>query len=98
MIRSILVGVSVLCLALGSAAMAAEKTQHTTEPRQAEGLPGVEPIADEVEEVAGQGSSEQDGMEKTQDEMIEQENTDGCDGVIAEANMPCSMDGEPPLP
>ncbi|GAB5376272.1 MAG: hypothetical protein AcusKO_27340 [Acuticoccus sp.] len=94
MIRSTTMGVLALLLALGGA-NASEAKKPTG---QAEGLPGVESIADEAEEVSHFGGSEQTGESRTEAEMIEAENTDGCDGVFADSNMPCGNDGVPPLP
>ena len=53
---------------------AAERSEHNHE--------GLESIADEVAEVGPEGT-EQDGMSRTMDEMIDAESQDGCIGPIS---------------
>ncbi|MCF3931930.1 hypothetical protein L1787_00705 [Acuticoccus sp. M5D2P5] len=79
MIRSITLAASILVLSLAGAG--AEETlpksimEAPTETQASE--PGVESIAQEAAEVGEEGT-EAGGMERTEDEMIEAEDNDGC--------------------
>ncbi|MEM9223728.1 MAG: hypothetical protein AAGB11_15210 [Pseudomonadota bacterium] len=90
MVRSILVSLCAVFLALASAS-AEERKSAKTKAAQAEEIRkerGLESIADEVNEVSEEGT-EQDGMSRTMDELLEAEDQDGCSGEMAAANYAC---------